>query len=291
MYRSLAPYFLSFSLFFYLSAFSSNTYCADLPAPKLLLAKVYQSGTAISDYWISEKLDGVRAYWNGKHLISRQGNIYHAPQWFIADFPPIPLDGELWINRRQFAKLSGIVRKKVPIDHEWHQVSYQLFDLPPHAKEAGLIFTQRLEKLRRLIPSLQIPWLQVIPQYQLASEDELMKKLQEVLSQGGEGLMLHHGNSRYESKRSNTLLKFKPVLDAEAVVIKTIPGKGKFTGMMGSLLVQNKQGKQFRIGSGFSDRERRHPPAIGATITYAYSGITKNGLPRFARFIRERKLY
>lgn len=278
-------------LLFFTSFFSPTIFSSDLTPPALLLAKVYQSEKNISDYWVSEKLDGVRAYWNGKHLISRQGNIYHAPEWFIAGFPPIPLDGELWIDRQQFERLSGIVRKNQAIDAEWQLVSYQVFDMPPQKDDPNPSFNQRLKHLQQLIPSLNIPWVKLISQYQLNSEAELLQKLQTVIDQGGEGLMLHNASSLYEGKRSNDLLKLKPYYDAEAIVIKHIPGKGKFSGMMGSLLVENEQKKQFRIGSGFSNEERRNPPAIGSTITYKYSNITNKGLPRFARFFRKRQDY
>lgn len=264
---------------------------SDLPAPGLLLAKVYHDNTPLKKYWVSEKLDGVRAYWNGKELVSRQGNIYHAPKWFIANFPKTPLDGELWIGHHQFEKLSGIARKKIPVNSEWRQVSYQIFDMPPETDSPSLPFSRRLDHLKGLIPSLNIHWLKLIPQYKLPNEAALQEKLQLIVAQGGEGLMLHRGDSLYQTKRSDDLLKLKPHFDSEALVIKHLPGKGKYTGMLGSIKVQTPEGLQFRIGTGFSDQERESPPAIGSIITYRYRGKTRNGVPRFASFLRIREQY
>tara|TARA_B100001964_G_C14150696_1_gene561900 strand:- start:1026 stop:1271 length:246 start_codon:yes stop_codon:yes gene_type:complete len=66
----------------------------------------------INGWWMSEKLDGVRGYWTGNKLISRQGNSFHAPEWFTRNFPSIPLDGELWTEREQFQELVTIVRRE-----------------------------------------------------------------------------------------------------------------------------------------------------------------------------------
>ena len=101
-----------------------------LAAQDILLAQVYQQGIDVKQYLVSEKLDGVRAIWDGKKLTSRQGNIINAPAWFIKDLPNTPLDGELWLARGQFDALSGAVRKDIPIDAEWQNISYQIFELP-----------------------------------------------------------------------------------------------------------------------------------------------------------------
>jgi DNA ligase-1 len=101
--------------------------------------------------------------------------------------------------------------------------------------------------------------------------------------------MLHRGASRYASGRSDDLLKLKPYLDAEARVVAHLPGKGKYRGLMGALLVESTQGGRFRIGTGFSDAERVDPPPIGAQITYRYHGFTDAGIPRFPSFLRVRE--
>ena len=252
--------------------------------PALLLAKIYSQNNHIEDYWVSEKLDGVRAYWDGKRLISRQGHPIHAPVWFVKGLPDIKLDGELWISRAQFEVLSGRVRKKIPIDKEWRDIKYMIFDLPG-SKE---IFTRRLAILKTLISDINVNHIKLINQFKVSSHQALMQRLDELVKQNAEGLMLHRGSSRYKSGRQDDLLKLKKYSDAEAVVISHIPGKGKFLGLLGSMLVETKDKKRFKLGSGFSLKERKNPPKIGALVTYKYFGLTNKGTPRFASFMRLR---
>lgn len=261
--------------------------------PNVMLANVLSDDTdiSLSHYWVSEKYDGVRAYWNGERLISRQGNEYHAPLWFIKHFPKIALDGELWLGRQQFDRLSGIVRKHDPIDDEWRQVHYMVFDLPLHSGT----FDQRLLALQSLT---QLPaHLVIVPQWRVKNEEVLLTQLDQFVAEKAEGLMLHDGRSFYRGKRSDDLLKLKPSFDMEATVVGYEPGKGKYTGMMGALWVEawllNDGGERikhrFKIGSGFTDEERQHPPSIGSEITFQYSGLTSTGKPRFARYWRVRQ--
>ncbi|OEY65820.1 DNA ligase [Marinobacter sp. X15-166B] len=252
--------------------------------PPLLLAKVYAEQTSLDGYWISEKLDGVRAYWDGKRLWSRQGHIYAAPPWFTAGFPREPLDGELWMGRGTFARLSAAVRRYRPDETEWRQIRYQVFDLP----HSGLPFSARLQRLRQLVGDSPSRFIGLVEQTPATNHAELMERLDKVLAKGGEGLMLHHGDSLYRAGRSDRLLKVKRYQDAEAVVVGHTEGKGKYAGMLGALVVQLPDRRRLRIGTGFSDAQRRSPPAIGATITYQYIGLTASGLPRFASFLRVR---
>jgi DNA ligase-1 len=276
---------LIFLLFVSITLAGTPARAADFQTPPdLPLAGIYQKGIDVRRFWVSEKLDGVRAYWDGHHLRSRQGNIYPAPDWYKARFPPIPLDGELWIGRGQFESLVGIVRKQVPDDAEWRRVRYMVFDLP----EPDTPFTFRLKRLQRLLQRLNLSHLRPVPQYHLPDHNSLMRKLRQVVAAGGEGLMLHRADSLYQGGRSSDLLKVKSHLDAEAQVVGHIPGKGKYQGMLGALLVERPDGIRFRIGTGFSDRERRQPPAIGKQITYKYFGLTAKGIPRFASFLRVR---
>ena len=259
-------------------------YARDVPKPELMLANVYHSGLDLNDYWLSEKYDGVRVIWDGEQLISRGGNIYHAPKWFTRDFPKQVLDGELWIARQRFELLLSTVRDRVPNDEAWKQVSFMVFDLP----ELKLSFNERLPRLNALITSVNVPWLKVVEQKKVSSHVELMKSLREITKKGAEGLMLHRGDSLYQAKRNGDLLKVKLYEDAEAIVLKHIKGKGKYENSMGALLVKTPEGKTFKIGTGFSDEERLNPPPIGSMITYRYQGRTKNGIPRFASYMRIR---
>ncbi|MFK8067638.1 MAG: DNA ligase [Gammaproteobacteria bacterium] len=264
---------------------SSNFPVQAEPAPEILLAKIYQKNEDLEHYWVSEKLDGVRACWNGKDLISRQGNRFNAPAWFTKKFPKQKLDGELWIKRGTFEQLISTVKKHQPIDSEWQKVKYMIFDLP----DSGKIFTDRLVELKLLINPLKLPQLQLIKQSRVTSHAELQTKLQSVIKQGAEGLMLHRDDSLYRAGRSSDLLKVKTFQDAEAIVIAHLPGKGKYKGMLGALLVEMPDGKRFKIGSGFKDKERKNPPEIGSWITYKYFGLSRKGIPKFASFLRIRK--
>ncbi|WP_418140922.1 DNA ligase [Marinobacter sp. MA] len=252
--------------------------------PELTLANVYQKGMSLDGYWVSEKLDGVRAYWTGERFLSRGGHDYRAPEWFTKGFPDHPLDGELWMGRGRFAELSGAVRQEVPDDDDWQRIRFMVFDLPD--KEAT--FDQRLTRLRVLVEEVGSPYMALVDQQRASTHEKLMQRLDEAVDGGAEGLMLRLGGSGYRSGRSNDLLKVKQYQDAEALVVRHLPGQGKFEGLMGSLLVELEDGRQFRIGSGFTDGERASPPDPGTTITFKYYGLTATGLPRFASFLRIR---
>lgn len=252
--------------------------------PKLLLADDYHNHIDLNDYWISEKYDGYRAYWNGHQLVSRQGLVFNAPAWFVKDFPELPMDGELWTGRNQFERLASIVRRKQP-HSEWQQVSFMVFDLPS-SKE---IFDLRLQQLDRIVADSASPYLKPVVQFKLESHDALIEELHKRVEDGAEGLMLHRGDSLYRSGRNDDLLKLKPLQDMEAKVLEHLPGKGRHKNRMGSLLVETPSGIRFRLGTGFTDAERDSPPALGAIVTFQYSGLTSRGVPRFARYLRVRE--
>lgn len=254
-------------------------------APAILLANVYQQQVDVSRYLVSEKLDGVRAVWDGQVLRFRSGKNIHAPDWFLAGLSKQPLDGELWLGRGHFDRLSGIVRRDVPDDKEWQEVRYMIFELP--GETGG--FRERTGKIRRLVLQANVPWLREIEQFSVVDRSSLKKRLNEVVQAGGEGLMLHLADAPYETGRSDVLLKVKPWQDTEAVVVGYQPGKGKYAGAMGALRLEMPDGRQFLLGTGFSDLQRRNPPAIGATVTYRYRDLTSTGLPRFASFVRVRE--
>lgn len=258
---------------------------AESRAPPVALANIYEEGVDLSAYWVSEKLDGIRALWDGDVLYSRRGNHIAAPGWFLQGFPAARLDGELWMGRGDFEKLSGTVRREVPDEQAWRRVRYMVFDLPAHPGP----FDERLRRLQTLVEGIDAPYLELVGQYRVASHGELMAELERVVARGGEGLILRRASSLHRAGRSDDLLKVKPYEDAEAVVIAHLPGTGKFQGMLGSLLVETPAGRRFRLGTGFTDAERRAPPELGATVTFRYRGRTANGIPRFASFVRVRE--
>jgi len=260
-------------------------FCASAAPPSILLAEVYRDNIDVTQYLVSEKLDGVRAIWDGKTLRSRAGNTINAPAWFLTGLSNTPLDGELWMGRGKFEQVSAAVRREQPNDEEWRQIRYMIFELP----EAPGIFTQRAERIRELALQAKVPWLQAIEQFTVEDRRALHRRMKEVVKAGGEGLMLHRADAPYETGRSNTLLKLKPWEDAEALVVEHVPGKGKYEGVLGALRVQMPDGRTFSVGTGFTDAQRQSPPAIGAMVTYRYRGLTNNGLPRFASFMRVRE--
>ncbi|MFT6899471.1 MAG: DNA ligase-1 [Paraglaciecola sp.] len=251
--------------------------------PSIELSTAYRDNIEVSDYWISEKLDGIRARWDGQRLVSKGGNPFNPPPWFIAGFPAQALDGELWIARGRFEETASIVMRTHP-GKQWQSLKFMLFDLPNHRGT----FSQRLEKLAALVAQANSPYLELITQYKLADKTALMNKLDDVAALNGEGLMLHHQDATYAPKRSAHLLKLKKYQDAEAKVVGHLPGKGKYQGLVGSLLVQLTSGEKFKLGSGLSDHQRLQPPPVGAIITFKYYGKTARGIPRFASFMRIR---
>ena len=265
-------------------AFFAPHAAAAADAPDFSLAKAYREDADLRGYFASEKLDGVRAFWDGEKLISRRGNIFAAPEWFTAGFPKTPLDGELWSKRGDFENISGIVRRAKP--HEgWRAIKYMVFDMP---RESGA-FRIRLQKMRETVAAANLPHLQTVPQWEINGAEALREKLAEITAAGGEGIMLRRKDSPHRGGRNDDLLKLKPFADAEATVVAHRPGKGKFSGMLGSLLVETDDGIRFGIGSGFTLAERKSPPPVGSRITYKHSGFTNTGKPRFAVFLRVRK--
>ncbi len=258
---------------------------AESNAPALVLANELGPNIDPAKYLVSEKYDGARAIWDGKALRFRSGRPVSAPPWFIARLPAQALDGELWLARGRFDALSAIVRRAEPVDDEWRRVKYMIFELP----NASGIFADRAQRIREITAQAKWPQLVAVDQFRVADRATLKRKLDAVVRGGGEGLMLHLADALYVTGRSDVLIKLKPLQDTEAVVIEHVPGKGKYQGMMGALRVRSPDGKQFMIGTGFTDEARKNPPPVGATVTYTYRGLTKTGLPRFASYLRVRE--
>ena len=250
--------------------------------PALMLAKLWQVGQDPSGFLVSEKLDGVRAFWDGQALRFRSGRKIAAPAWFTAALPATPLDGELWLGRGRFDELSGIVRRRVPNDAQWHTLRYMIFDLPG----ASGSFGERSAQMVAVVANAKVAWLQTIEQQRVPDSAALQHQLTQLVGAGGEGLVLHRADSLWLPGRSDALLKLKPVPDEDARVIAHVPGKGRFAGQMGALLLELPNGQQFALGTGFTDAQRAAPPPVGATVTYRYRDRTPSGLPRFASFLR-----
>jgi DNA ligase 1 len=255
--------------------------------PKLLLAKSWwdTEGLDPRGWWQSEKKDGVRAFWDGHKLWSRLGNAFPAPSWFTAGLPRVPLDGELWQGRGRFQETIGIVKTRDGSkDNDWRTVKYVVFDMPKH----GGTFEERMAALKKLHARSPSPYWKVLKQTRVKSRAAMLAALKKIGKAGGEGLMLRKPGSLYEGRRSNTLLKVKTFKDGEAIVVGHTKGKGKHADKCGALMVKLPNGKRFKVGTGMSDKCRARPPKIGDRITYRYTELSNDGIPRFASFVAVR---
>lgn len=285
MDRTVVNHWLRIALLCGVSACSTALAVPPGDAPPMLATSYADSVDDIGAYWVSEKLDGVRARWDGSALWTRGGMRIRPPAWFTRGWPTQAMDGELWIGRNRFDEVSALVRSSNGSDDPaWHAVRLLVFDLP--GEEVG--FEARIARMRRLLDAAGIGWLRPVRQRRFADRAALDAHFHAVLAAGGEGLMLHHRDSRYRSGRSELLLKYKPHDDAEARVIAHLPGQGRHAGRLGALLVELPDGRRLRLGSGLTDAQRDAPPAIGSWVTFRHSGLTTRGLPRFARFLRVR---
>lgn len=284
MLSFIIKYFFSLMAIFYLLPFIVEANEVPPTKPAIQQAKTYQAVDNISHYWVSEKLDGIRGYWNGKQLLTRQGNIIHSPAWFTESWPNEVMDGELWIARNQFQATLSCVRKKTIDESCWRKVHFMIFDLPTHTGT----FSERINAMKTIIAQTASDHLNMITQFKIDNTRQLDETLNKVIENQGEGLMLHLASAHYHVGRTDNIMKLKRHQDAEATVIAHIEGKGKYLGMLGALKVKTPTGVIFNIGSGFSDEERTNPPSVGSIITYQYNGKTQANIPRFARYFRLR---
>lgn len=249
-----------------------------------LLAKSFETGQIENwQAWLlSEKLDGIRAIWTGKALITRQGTPLYPPPYFVKHLPSYPVEGELWAGRGQFNQVMKTVLDKTPDLEAWEGIHFMLFDLP-HSIEP---YQGRYKALAQLVHEINQPHIVLVEHTKLKNEADFNQQVNNILEQGGEGVMLRLSDALYVKGRDTSLLKYKKAQDAEAIVIGHLEGRGKYQGMLGALLVALPDGKTFKIGTGFSDTERKQPPQLGERVTFAYNGLTVNGIPKFARFVR-----
>ncbi len=247
--------------------------------PKLLLLKTYKDQN-ITGWVMSEKLDGVRAYWNGKELLSRSGKKIYAPKWFTKDYPPFEIDGELWTKRGDFENIVSIVRDKTP-SKEWKEIKHYIFEVP---NEKGELF----ERLAKVKP-YENNHIKIMAQIKVKNKKHLETFLKEIELEKAEGVVVRDPKASYINKRTPKVLKVKTFLDSECKVIGYTEGKGKYQGMVGALVCKLSNGTEFKIGSGLSDKERANPPKIGTMVTFKYQNMTRYGKPRFPVFLRVRE--
>lgn len=249
-----------------------------------MLPQIYSSQNDVSGWLMSEKLDGIRAYWDGRQLFSKNGNLFHPPAEFLRNLPDFALEGELWGGRGTFPQTASTV--KTQHQHPgWNKLKFAIFDAP--TVPGG--FTQRMAQVKRWFIAHPSTNAYIIKQTRVDNAQHLQQQLAAIELAGGEGLIVRQPHAPYVAGRNSAILKVKSYQDKEATVIAHLPGHGRNSGRMGALLVQLEDGIRFRIGSGFSDKQRERPPAIGATISFKHYGSYPSGIPKFPSFIRVRK--
>tara|TARA_B100001094_G_C18196322_1_gene811501 strand:+ start:2785 stop:3570 length:786 start_codon:yes stop_codon:yes gene_type:complete len=244
-------------------------------------AKAYQDDLDVSQYYVSEKYDGVRAYWDGRNLYTRTGRQIHPPLSWVKGWPSQPLDGELWLGRGHFENISGLVHRSKTHPRDWQKVRFMVFDMPNSEGS----FAQRLKAMQQLFVSLSNVSLTLVPQRAIKDKKALQLWLYQLVEQGAEGVMLKRKDSPYRAGYSLDLVKLKLHTDALAQVIGFVPGQGRLKGVMGALIVKDQSGRQFKIGTGFTDRVRQHPPPLGSWVRYKFIGKTQKGNPKFASYL------
>ncbi len=157
------------------------------------------SGQSLAGWWLSEKLDGWRCLWTGREFLTRRGHVPHAPAWFLAGMPALPLDGELWAGRGAFGTIQ---RNALSQAGDWRGILFCPFDVPA----SGTRIEDALATLRALrLPSHVRP----VEYRRCASSAEAIAILRSLQAQGGEGAMLRRPGSRYQPGRTSDLLKIK----------------------------------------------------------------------------------
>ena len=249
------------------------------PLPTLQHAKIYKDQN-ISDWVMSEKLDGIRGYWDGDALYTKHGTKLFPPAEFTANFPPFALDGELWSKRQDFEYVQSTVLKH---NGAWQNISYNIFEVPK-AKDNFLI---RLQKATYWFQEHPNSHVHIITQHPCVNQTTLLKYLETVIAKGGEGIMIKNPTLAYFQGRTLQVLKVKKAHDMEGEVIAINYRKG--TKVLKSLTLQLKSGTTFNLGNGFTKEQRNTPPKISTVVTFKHYGFTKNSKPKFASYLRTRK--
>lgn len=257
-----------------------------LPQPaarglEIMLPQVYQGGLDLSGWLMSEKLDGIRGYWDGRRLLSRNGLPFHPPPQFTANFPDFPVEGEIWGGRGTFETTVSIVRRD-SVEPGWLSLKFAVFDAP--TVPGG--FEQRLSRVSAWFEHHPAPHAFVIPQQPAGDAKRLQEELRRVEEGGGEGLVLRKSGSPYTVGRSPDVLKVKSYEDREGLVVEQLFGEGENGDRLTSLLIELPESRiRFKLGNGLSDELRRRPPPVGATFTFKHYGYYDTGVPRFPSYL------
>jgi DNA ligase-1 len=175
---------------------------------------------------------------------------------------------------------------------DWHSISYVIFDAPT---VKGGIFdrleaaTLSLSLCAALNEGSQC-FARIHPHVECTGTEHLLEELARVEQLGGEGMMLRHASRAHRGGRSSDLLKVKSFHDDEALVKGYEKGKGKYEGLIGSLLCVLRSGALFKVGSGLTDQLRQYAnaPKEGTVISFKYFELTTDGIPKFPTYLRVR---
>ncbi|MFV0481240.1 MAG: DNA ligase [Campylobacteraceae bacterium] len=240
----------------------------------LMLLETFKNEN-VSGWLMSEKLDGVRAYWDGGKLLSRNGNVFNAPAWFTQDFPNFPLDGELYSKELKLNEIYSIVSKKQPHD-DWNKIKLFVFDAP--TKSGGLV--KRLDTLK----DIKSTYIEVIEQFTCKDNAHLFSFLKEIEKRGGEGVVVREPSSSYIPKRNHLSLKVKSFYDDECTVAEI---KEDEKNRVSSFTCKTKENITFKIGSGMDEILRTNNNLqIGTIITYKHLGVSGENIPKNPVFLR-----
>lgn len=278
-------------IFYVLCAIFSAIFALDSADSNLQFKNLdFKNLGEIDSFMVSEKFDGIRGIWDGENMFSKRGNILPIPHCFSQNLVHLGLkngefvEGELWIDYGAFEAISGLLNRKNIACEDFRSVKFLIFNAQLGNKSD---FSQNLAEIKLRLDSAKgkdLAQIQVIPQHKFRKIADLKDFFNAVVAKGGEGVIVRDSTTAYKLKAQN---------DAECKIIDFSRGKGRLSGKVGAIICESledknsgiKGGKIFRIGSGLSDEMRTNPPKIGTIITYKFSGISKNGIPKHTRFL------
>jgi len=153
-------------------------------------------------WWLSKKIQGLRAFWDGYQLYSSQGRKLKLPNYFIQDWPITPLDGELTLNGKGSLAVNSLLKSKD--ENIWKQAAYEVYDLPRDERPYYL----RYQKIQRF--SNVSPYLKVVPQEECTGNSHLQEFLERRKTEGdSSGILLRDPEASYTSGRADCVRQYR----------------------------------------------------------------------------------
>ncbi len=243
----------------------------------------------LTKYFVQPKLDGVRASWDGKQLLSRTGKLFTPSENFLSRLPTPEdlakrsikiIEGELlytYVDNMsrldRFSKTVSIVRSK---SADWYNINMNFFDCV-----LANPWSSYTTRHRAMIGGNY----RTVNNYFVKDKEDLMRLYKDIIKYGQEGLMLKLKDGGYQGG-VRAVLKLKPKNDFEVKVVGVVEGLGKYKGMIGALKCLTEEGASFNVGSGLNDEQRKqaHTMYINKYITVEHEGLGRAGRPRFPVF-------